>query len=228
MDSLLTQDYTKSIRLTPDGFSLYGEVSGGTLRHDYHANAENALLTLKAPEFFRIADGTDDSLSVIVATRPPLLVPDVIFDESRVRDYLRMQFDISQIGEHYCDTLGHYRSLYFLTQNELTSLSGLPCKLRFKSEATVLYRFLQAQDASDSVLLSINDTFADIIAVQNGEPLLVNRTTHVENVDLLYHTLNSVQQLGMASPALFVHYFTRPNRKLNDLLARYIDNITIL
>ena len=47
-------------------------------------------------------------------------------------------------------------------------------------------------------------------------------------MDLLYHTLNSVQQLGMAAPTLFVHYFTKPNRKLNDLLARYIDHITLL
>ena len=228
MNSLLIHHYTKSIRLTPDGFSLYGEAKGDTLRHTYHANAENALLTLKAPEFFGLSADAEATLDVIVATRPPLLVPDVIFDESKVRDYLRMQFDISQIGEHFCDTLGHYRSLYFLTQNELTALSGLPCKLQYKSEATLLYQFLQSQGESNAVLLSVNDTFADILAVQNGEPLLVNRTTHVENVDLLYHTLNSVQQLGMADPTLFVHYFTKPNKKLNDLLARYLDHIIIL
>jgi len=228
MNSLLTNYYKKSIRLTPDGFSLYGEEKGDSLRQAFHAAAENALVTLKAPEFFQFSEVEKPSLDVIVATRMPLLVPDVIFDESKARDYLRMQFDISQIGEHFCDTLGHYRSLYFLTQNELTSLSGLPYTLNYKSEATLLYQFLQSQGVSNAVLLSVNDTFADFLAVQNGEPLLVNRTTHVENVDLLYYTLNSVQQLGMANPTLFVHYFTKTNKKLNDLLSHYLDNITIL
>ena len=228
MNSLLTQCYTRSIRLTPDGFSLYCLRDDGKYQDAFYPAAENALISDKAPRFFNMEQDSGQAIDIVIATRMPLLVPDVIYDESTSRAYLETQFDLSQYGQHFCDTLGHYKSLYFLTQNEYSTLAGLPCTPRFLSEATLLYRFLQDQQHISSVLLSINKSFADILAVQKGEILLINRTHHIENVDLLYYTLNSVQQLGLSDPMLYVQNFDKANKKLTDLLANYIDNITIL
>ena len=228
MNPILNNYYKKSIRLMPDGFSLYDQADDGTLRQAFYPATENALITLKAPEFFHLAANQAQVIDIVVATRTPLLVPDVIFDESKVLDYLRMQFDISQIGKHFCDKLGFYRSLYFLEQNDYSSIGELPCTPIYRSEASLLYQFLMHQEPANAVLLSVNDTFADILAVQGKNPLLVNRTTHVENVDLLYHTLNSVQQLGLTDPTLFVHYFNKSNKKLNDLLSKYVEKIILL
>ncbi len=227
MNTLLNRYYTKSIRLAPDGFSLFCLDEGGNLRQERYPAIENALISSKAPAFFPL-DENKQSVDIVVATRIPLLVPEILYEDSKCLEFLKMQYDISQFGQSFSEPIGQYRSIYFLTQNENDTIRELPCTPHIVSEASLLYRFLIDQEKKDSVLLSINDTFADIIALQNESPLLVNRTLHVENVDLLYYTLNSVQQLGLTRPTLYVHYFSKSNRKLNNLLAQYIDNIILL
>ncbi len=228
MNTLLHNYYTKSIRLTPDGFSLYNLSEENGQHQAHYPISENALISNKAPVFFDFEKNTSQPIEIIVATRMPLLVPDIIYDASKDKDYLRLQFDISQFGQSYNESLGHYRSLFFLTQNEYSTLNELPCQATFKSEVSIFYDFLIHQQVDNAVLLSLNETFADFIAVQKGEPLLVNRTKHVEQVDILYYTINCMQQLGMESPTLFVQNFQSQNKKLNDLLSQYLDNIIFL
>lgn len=228
MNNNLTNYYQKSIRLTPDGFSLYGLQDDGSLTQAFYPSAENALVTNLAPDFFKFGAEESSLLDIIVATRLPMLIPNVIYEESKDTNYLRMQFDISQLGKSFNESIGRYRSLFFLTQNEYSSLNELNCKPVFKSEISLFYDFLLQQESEESVLLSLNETFADFIVVQKGEPLMVNRTTHIENVDILYYTINCMQQMGLSSPTLYVKQFGKPNKKLNDLLLQYLDNIILL
>ena len=228
MDNFLDTYYKKSIRLTPDGFSLYGLPENGNLKQAYYPSTENALVTNLAPEFFGLEDNKQMALNIIVSTRMPMLIPDIIYDDAKDKDFLRMQFDISQFGQSFNDPLGRYRSLFFLTQNEYSTLRELNCIPTFKSEVSIFYDFLRQQDSTNTVFLSVNESYADFLVVQNGEPLLVNRTKHVENVDILYYTINCMQQMGLISPTLFIKHFGKSNKKLDDLLSQYLDNIIIL
>ncbi len=228
MNDFLNNYYKKSIRLTPDGFSLYDLPENGNQRQEFYPSAENALVSNLAPDFFGLGNGEPMPLDVIVATRMPMLIPDIIYKESNDTEYLRMQFDISQLGKTIHEPLGRYQSLFFLTQNEYSTLGELRCKPVFKSEISLFYDFLLSQKTEEAVMLSVNETFADFIVVQKGEPLMVNRTKHVENVDILYYTINCVQQMGLSSPTLYVKQFCKLNKKLNELLAQYLDNIIIL
>lgn len=227
MNPIFNTYYTKSIRLTPNGFSLFNLADGQLKREDY-TNEENVLLTQKVPSFFQLSGTDEESMEVVVATHVPMLVPEVIFEESKVKDLLSMQFDISQLGQSFADQLGLYRSLYFLTQNECDTLSAVPIKPLFKSEATILYDFLLHQAQHDAVLLSVDDHFVDYFVMHANAPALVNRSTRTELVDVLYYSLNCVQQYGLMEPTLFVHYFNTPNRKLNDLLRRYHNHVEVL
>jgi hypothetical protein len=228
MDTLISTYYKKSIRLTPDGFSLFKQCENGKMvRNDYPAG-ENVLLTTKAPEFFGMDSANMEPIDIIVGTHVPMLVPDVIYDDNKAKEYLGMQFDLTHYGQHFSDQLGHYRSLYFLTQNEYTTVNQLPCIPHFTSEGTLLYRFLSEKGEKEAVLLSINEHYVDVMAMHGGEPSFVNRLTRTENVDILYYTLNCMQQFGLASPTLFVQYFSDNNKKLNDLLKKYHQNVVIL
>ena len=228
MDTTLSNYYKKSIRLTPNGFSLFKVNDNGKVeRHDVPAG-ENVLLTTKAPEFFDMETATPQPIDIIVGTHVPMLVPDVIYDEAKAKDYLNMQFDITHYGQHFSDQLGHYRSLYFLTQNEYDTINHLPCIPHFISEGTLLYRFLCEKGESEAMLLSVNDHYVDVIATHGGEPSFVNRLTRTENVDVLYYTLNCMQQFVMNTPTLFVHYFNKPYKKLNDLLMKYHEKVVLL
>lgn len=197
------------------------------MRREDYGNEDNVLLTQKAPAFFHL-DASETPVDVVVATQVPLLIPEVIYDESKMKEYLAMQFDVSQLGRAYSDQLGLYRSLYFLTQNECDTLDALPFKPVFKGEATLLYDFLLHQSEEDAVLLSVNDGYVDYFAMHANAPAVVNRSTRTENVDILYCSLNCMQQFGLAEPTFFVHYFNTPNRKLNDLLRQYHNKVEVL
>ena len=227
MNALISKFYTKSIRLTPDGFSFY-KISDNELEHRDFVNNQNVLITTEAPKFFDFGSQDIQPLDIVVATQPAMLVPDSIYSDDKAREYLKLQFDISQIGQHFSDQVSHYRALYFLNQNEYSTVNELKCLPRFVSEASLLYKFVSEQNQKDSMLLSINDTFADIIVLHQNEPSLVNRITRMENVDILYYTLNCVMQFGLSAPAIFIHYFSKTNKNLNDLLKQYHNNITIL
>lgn len=227
MNALLSKYYTKSIRLTPDGFSLFSADNGKILRED-HPNTQNVLLTKQAPAFFHFEDAALQPVDVVVATTPPMLVPNEIYDEAKARDYLRMQYDITHIGQHFSDPIRHYQALYFLNQNEYDTINSMACVPHFVSELSILYRFLSEQGCPDAVMLSIDDTFADVLVMRQNEPSLINRTTRMENVDLLYYTLNCVMQFGLDAPTLFVQYFSKPNRKLNELLQQYHNHVVFI
>lgn len=228
MNDFIKQYYQKSIRLTPNGFSFYKRDEKGTTSVEHYQNAENVLLGKKASDFFSLDTTPYQPIDIVTATHAPMLVPDEIYDDDKASQYLQLQFDISQFGHHFSDQLGHYRALYFLTQNDYSTINEIPCLPRFVSEATLLYRFLTDQGNDEAVLLSISDTFADVIAMHKGEPTLVNRITRMENVDILYYTLNCVQQFMLSTPTIFVHYFYLPNRKLNELLSNYHQKVIVL
>lgn len=228
METLLSAYYTKSIRLTPDGFSLFRQTEGGGLERQDCPAGENALLTTLAPGFFGLCADNMQTIDVIVGTHVPMLVPDVIYDESRARDCLAMQFDLTHYGQHFSDTVGHYRSLYFLTRNEYTTVNQLPCIPHFVSECSLFYRFLRGRGEPEAMLLTVNDGYVDVMAVHGGEPSFVNRLTRTGEVDVLYYTLNGAQQFALESPTLFVQYFNKTNKKLNDLLVKYHPKVVFL
>lgn len=228
MNTLISNYYTKSIRLTPDGFSLYTQSENEEIVQQHFATDSGSLITNEAPKFFDFEHNEAQVVEIVVATAVPMLIPDIIYKDEQACEYLQMQNDISQFGRHYTDRLSNYRSLYFLTQNECSTIDGLACTPRFKSEATILYNFLVEQDKPSSIILSVNDHFVDIISLHGKEPSLVNRITRTDPVDILYYSLNCMQQFGMTAPTLFIQYFTKPNKKLNELLCSYYKDVIFL
>lgn len=227
MNALLSKYYTKSIRLSPDGFSLSDTDGDGFLHRQDFKNGTSVLLSTEAPKFFRL-ENINEPLDVIVATHVPMLIPEIIYDDGKAKEYLNLQHDITHYGQHYCDRVGLYRALYFLTRNEYTTVSSLPCQTRTVSEMTLFCQFLQEHNHPESMLISVNDRFVDFLAMHDNQPSFVNRTFHTEAVDVLYYSMNSIQQFGFREPEIIVNYFCAPDKKLNELLQKYHQQVTIL
>lgn len=228
MNNLLNTYYTKSIRLTPNGFSLYKTDSNGNLVYKHYKNTQNVLISTSAPDFFEFENAGIQPLDVITATHVPILIPDSLYDDSKAKDYLSLQFDITHFGQYFSDQLAHYRALFFLNQNDYSTLNNMSCLPRFVSDTTCLFRFLNDQQLPESILLSVNDTFADLIVLHKQEPVLINRLQHIDNTDVLYQLLNLIKQFGLLDPTLFIQYFYECTPGLNDLLKKYISNVIIL
>lgn len=228
MDSLLSKYFTKSIRISPDGFSFFKTDDNGKIERADYAKGENALIAKLAPDFFKFAETGMKPLDIIVATNVPMLIPDTIYDDAKAKEYLQLQYDITFFGQHYSDQIDQYRALYFLTQNEHSTLNDLYCVPHFISETSLLTRFIKEQTSDDALLLTINNNFVDLLSVQHNAITFVNRFTHIENIDVLYQVLHCRQQLKAENAALYVYYFADNNKKLNDLLQEYHKNTIIL
>lgn len=228
MNPILSTYYKKSIRLTPNGFSLFKENPNSEIERADFLYKENVLITTTAPDFLQFNPNSMEAVDVIVATHVPMLIPDEIYDDNKAKEYLQLQYDITHFGQYYSDQLSHYRALYFLTQNEYSTLNNLNCIPHFICECTHLYEYLNEQNKPESILLSLNDTYADVIMIHKQELVLVNRIQHIDNVDILYQLLNFVKQFGLTEPTVYVHYFYHSNLKLNDLLGQSFPNLILL
>ena len=178
------------------------------------ASSSGALLTTQAPLFFPLGE----TVNVVAARHIPMLVPEEIYDPAKERDYLALQFDTAQLGATFSDTVGAYRAVYFLTQNEADTVGRLPYPTQTVAEATLLYRFLCAQGPQPALIAALNDGFTDIVAVQKEEVLLMNRFRPAEPEDTLYHILNVIRQHNMRQPAVYLQFLSEENRKLPQLL----------
>ena len=205
--------YRKSIRIAPDGFSFYKQEGKREIRKDYPLTSD-ALLSVEAPQFFT----GDEQVTVISAHYIPMLVPDELYNPGKVKDYLNLQFDTSRLGDIHTDTMGNYRAVYFLTQNEKDTLSRLPFSQEVVAESTLLYRFLCEQEHDNSMFVALNDGFTDVVAVQKKEPVLLNRFLLVEPADTLYYICNVIKQHNLHQPVVFMHFFGQENKKLIQLL----------
>jgi hypothetical protein len=203
----------ESIRMSPDGFSFY-KPDGGKLAYRDFPNSSGALLTTQAPLFFPLGE----TVNVVAARHIPMLVPEELYDPSKDRDYLALQFDTAQLGATFADQVGAYRAVYFLTQNEADTVGRLPYPTQTVSEATLLYRFLCAQGPQPALIAALNDGFTDIVAVQKEELLLMNRFRPAEPEDTLYHIFNIIRQLNLRQPAVYLQFLAEGSRKLPQLL----------
>ena len=205
--------YGKSIRIAPDGFSLFKRDGQRLVRKDY-PYASDALITTEAPQFF--AD--NDPVTVVSAHHIPMLIPDELYDPEKVKDCLNLQFDTSRLGSTFTDTMGRYKAVYFLTQNELDTLSRLPFPRETVAESTLFYQYLCEQEHDNALFVALNDKFTDVLAVQKKEPVLLNRFHLVEPADTLYYICNVLKQYNLHEPAVFLHFFCAENKKLLQLM----------
>lgn len=186
--------------------------------------ADNTLITNEAPRFFNHSD----EINVIVAKHTPMLIPDEIYDPARNMEYLTLQFDTSHLGESFSDKNGIYQSVFFITKNEKDTLGRLTFHFNMVAETTMFYRFLCQQETNESLFISRNRDFTDILAVHKSEIILANRFNLVEPADTLYHIYNVITQFHLQNPALFLHYFAEEDKKLTSLLKTYKLNPNIV
>ncbi len=213
----------ESIRIAPDGFSFF-KPDGKKLKTRTYPKDSGSLLSTEAPLFFPLGE----TVTVVAARHIPMLVPEELYDPAKEREYLDLQFDTTQLGTIFTDQVGSYRAVYFLTRNETDVLGRLPFPRETVAETTLLYRFLCAHGSQPALCVALNDGYTDIVAVQKGEVVLMNRFRPAEPEDTLYHILNVIKQQNLRQPTVYLLSLYESGRKLPQLLKTYNLNPVIL
>jgi hypothetical protein len=140
----------------------------------------------------------ENTKQVVIKLFPSILVPEIVFDEQAVKQYLALQFTSHSIDHVYTDNLENYRAVYFVNHETYMQFQDKLAEYDIIHQSTFLYRKLVTDYASskreNSLLISIEDNEMDIILLKNAKLQLLNRFSITSDTDALYFILNILYQ----------------------------------
>lgn len=215
---------TKSIRLHPNGFSLFKRenerIENQELPFDSSLIFSDAIRT-----FFD--DENKETVSVIVNMSPPILIPRELYDATAQADYLKLHFDINDPIDIYEDEIENYYSIYFISKkiNEILKRSGIDFQMT--NLFTVMYQDLhqkQILKTKPNILgLFVDDQFVEFILEKEGQLQILNRFEYVSEYDILYFVLNLLKQQQISAKNMQMILYHRHHEKIEKLLNNYFE-----
>lgn len=222
--------HTKSIRLYPDGFSLFKKIGGKeAVSQDYPGTMISSLPGYIS-SFFPVTD--TGPVGVIVDVAPPVLIPEPLFDMESAPSYLKLQFETSGIGKILTDQLDPYISLYFIDKETDHILDKTEVDLEFVHQSTLFCRYIDSPNFSfsenSSFLLYIDKQYAGYCMFKEGKIQLINRFGYTTGYDILYHYLNILKQYRMETRQTRLFLYNTISKEYTELFKTYTPHITLI
>lgn len=165
---------------------------------------------------------------IIVTKSSPILVPKELFDSQHIEDYLKLQFDLSQVGHIICDQIENYVSISYLDKTENDCLLQLSPR-QYQHISTFLYHIIHRKafnKCPNCLCVSVQDEQLHYFLEKDNQLLLVNNIGITSDYDILYHLLNILKQHEIGTEDFMV-YLHNGNETLTELISEYLD-VTLL
>jgi hypothetical protein len=194
--NLTDKSYSLSIRMSPDGFSLsvYSEDNDllSSERHSIH----NADLTQCLGSVCASLPGFE-SVSLVVITDTYTLIPAILFDADRAKDFLQLQHpaltETSQVLHTYYQHAGSML-IYAFDKQAIKAVQSVFPQINIKHH---LHQLIEAnQDATGEQLsLWLRPGKVDCLASRGNSIQLLNSYPFQTEEDIVYHVLNMLHHL---------------------------------
>ncbi len=130
------------------------------------------------------------------------LVPETLFDESLLADYLKYNTKILKSDFIDFDTIyaNHSKNVYVPYVNINNYIYDKFGSFSYKHYATILIEQIlqqEAQSAETKVYIHVGQSHFEIIVVKNGKLLLYNTFEHQTKEDFIYYILFTAEQLKL-------------------------------
>jgi hypothetical protein len=232
-----------SIRLRTDGFSLLLEDNSfkpvvlNNFSNDpplsltgHIAACEEWLINHTLMDHFR------GEITIVYDTPAATMVPESLFSEDLTRVYLeKTNTLLADESTVYRKVKNRPYYMVFMVPNILKAFARKfqsTCKIMHPSEC--MLSMADQVDASDHqrgfVLLEIQESVLEILAIQNDMMLLSNRHRLKSGEDILYHSLNTMVQLKLdrSKIPVFVAGIRDEDDELIQKLQKYIRHVKAL
>lgn len=199
------KDNLKTIRLNTNGFSYLGSLT--------------PLFSIDCPE---------EELLVVIAHQPPVVVPIELYDPETDVDYLKVQYDVSQLEEVVASEFKDYSLLNFITHDQKRKLETVDKPIHFIP--LFLFQVLHIpQIPEKTILIDLQNDTLQISLLMYEELQFITYFNLVGEMDGLYHLINICTQyeIPREEAELFYTHITpsmekllKPYFKLNSLLKK--------
>jgi len=173
MKQLFITDNIKSIRLSPNGFTL---LEGQSILPPYQK-------------------------MVIIDYMPPLLIPENLYDKNKNFDYVRLQYATNDSIEIMSEPLETYCLLYFMPIHDFYTIKNSIESPVFTHQSAFLYKIAEDElsKTDDFIQIFIDQTFIDITLKKKGQLRFINRFKWANDEDIAYYLFNIMKQFDLDS-----------------------------
>lgn len=192
----LFHDKLKTIRLDSNGFSYYYDETSC----DFNSNE------------------LDDSL-IVLANQPPVAIPMEIYNADKQIDYLKIQYDVNEIGRIITTDFKDYVLLNFLPKDEAGIIEHYQGQIDFIP--LFLYQMAHLFPIPEMLfLLDVKDNNMNCAFLIHEELQFITHFKINEDTDCLYHLMNICAQFKI-DPSLLDLYYSNLSASLLTLLKSY-------
>lgn len=231
-DNLNTNQYNLSIRFTSDGFSLYvtdernNLLSSKETSFDVFNQSKEEIIDKLLQE--HVLDINYQSVRIIVESDYYSCIPQIIFDEENI-------FDLFQLHHHQIKPTDCIIHNIILAWNAVLAFT-IPKQLHQVISETLpevniehhLYAFINdkvALDTGQNLYVWVRHQTMDIIALEKGNLILINKYNFNIKEDFIYHLLNAAKQLSFDQELSNLNIYNIDRQpELAELAAKYFRN----
>lgn len=197
------KDNVRTIRLNSNGFSYLNDL--------------NPIYEIPSD---------DQELLVVITHTPPITIPIEIYNPQKNMDYLKIQFDSSDIGQIVASEFKDYALLNFLTTKELQLLEHIKTEIHFIP--LFLFQILHIpQIPENTLLIDVQNNCLQCSLLIHEELQFITYFYLNNDTDCLYHLMNICAQFVIDPKDMNLFYISL-TESLHTLLESYFTVQSIL
>lgn len=233
MDStLVNNQYSLSIRIFSDGFSLYVyDENDQIISHKQEKSEQTDDLEFirKMFESNKEKQASYKSISIICESDYHTLVPEIFFKQENQNDLLKLHHP----------SLPDSARIFHAKQEQLQSVLIYSLDEKLLNEIYLHFHHIAPEshlvhvtkkitsEHIDKFTLWIRPEKIDCIVYNHHKILLLNKFSHTSPEDIAYHVLNIYQQLELNPNEFMLEIFDDGNNQTALLLGKYISTVII-
>ncbi|HPE41069.1 MAG TPA: DUF3822 family protein [Bacteroidales bacterium] len=190
------QDTIKTIRLDSNGFSHYYE---GT--------------------FFDFSQLYHQEILIVIANQPPVAIPMEIYQKDKQTDYLKIQYDLTEMGQIVTTDFKDYVLLNYIPTEETAILEKITTPIHFIP--LFLYQMAHLFPIPEMLfLLDVKEHHMNCALLKHEELQFITYFSLTEDTDCLYHVMNICTQYKIDPSEIDLYYSSLPDSLIH-LLKSY-------
>lgn len=227
IDSTISNQYSLSIRINSNGFSLTVTDESNTLLSS--KKVPTILTTLPAEEINRLISGEIQlnykNIRLIYESDNYLFVPSAIFRSNEADCYLNFQQkpDKNEIILYNTMAAWDIVNVFSIPATIQTAVNQLFPNTVIEQHLSHFLIEKVRNNHESAIYIWVRSKIMDVIVLKNGKLQLLNSFTYQTPEDFTYHTLNIAEQLSLSIEKCKVFLYSNEKKpELAKLLENYI------
>lgn len=176
-----------------------------------------------------------DTVSCIYQNELACLVPNDIFDETKLADYLKFNAKILQSDYISFDSLvlNESANVYIPLVNINNHLFDTYGSFEYRHASSILIETLLQRTSSkpeDALFVNVNELHFEVVCIQNQKLVFYNSFEYASKEDFIYYILFTIEQLKL-DPEVIKTYISGQINEQNELFEiayKYIRHVSLI